>query len=154
LKIKTISAKFVDHLPDHLAEGVLYISEEFAIAGHKCCCGCGEEVITPLNPAQWRLTKARNTVSLYPSIGNWKYQCRSHYWIKNNQVIDAGPMKAATIEMVKQKDRRDKNRYIASINESSVGSQVPSSQASAQGTNPPRSWIDAIFGWLVKLFGK
>ncbi|MDH2348718.1 DUF6527 family protein [Bradyrhizobium sp. SSUT77] len=23
---------------------------------HLCCCGCGREVVTPLAPAQWRLT--------------------------------------------------------------------------------------------------
>ncbi|WP_373282870.1 DUF6527 family protein [Leeia aquatica] len=38
-----------------------------------CCCGCGEKVITPLNPAKWHLLKEGGTVSLSPSIGNWNY---------------------------------------------------------------------------------
>jgi hypothetical protein len=25
-------------------------------------------------------------VSLDPSIGNWSFPCRSHYWIRNNKV--------------------------------------------------------------------
>jgi hypothetical protein len=142
----------VNHLPDRLAEGVLYISEEFAIAAHKCCCGCGEEVVTPLNPAQWRLTKTKDGVSLYPSIGNWKYRCRSHYWIKSNQVIDAGPMRNSTIEMVKQKDRRDKERYIAAMNKSSAGSPSNKPQNVANDAPARENWIDAFFNWLSKLF--
>ena len=27
------------------------------------------------------------TISLNPSIGNWSYPCRSHYWIKGNRVV-------------------------------------------------------------------
>jgi Family of unknown function (DUF6527) len=27
------------------------------------------------------------SISLDPSIGNWGFQCRSHYWIKNNRVV-------------------------------------------------------------------
>lgn len=114
MKIKKLQPEFVKHLPDKLSEGVLYISEEFATAGHLCCCGCGEEIFTPLNQAQWRLTKNKHmgTVSLYPSIGNWKYPCRSHYWIESNIVKDAGPMSERVIRNVIQRDRREKDRYI------------------------------------------
>lgn len=101
-----------------MEDGVLYISEEFETAGHKCCCGCGEKVVTPLNPAKWRLTKSVNgAVSLYPSIGNWKFACQSHYWIKENRVINAGMMSKQKIEAVKVKDKRDNQRYIAQTNE-------------------------------------
>lgn len=101
-----------------MEDGVLYISLEFETAGHKCCCGCGEKVVTPLNPAKWKLTKSpAGTVSLYPSIGNWKFACRSHYWIKANRVIDAGMMSKQKIEAIKVKDKRDNQRYIDQTNE-------------------------------------
>lgn len=116
LKIQVLRPEFVQHLPDSLNESVLYISEEFATAGHRCCCGCGEEVITPLNPAQWQLSKAGAGVSLYPSVGNWKFACRSHYWIKNGRVIEAGQMSEAAIDRVKKRDRKDKDAYIQSLN--------------------------------------
>lgn len=116
LKIQVLRPEFVQHLPDSLNEGVLYISEEFATAGHRCCCGCGEEVITPLNPAQWQLRKVGAGVSLYPSVGNWKFACRSHYWIKNGRVIEAGQMSEAAIDRVKKRDRKDKDAYILSLN--------------------------------------
>jgi hypothetical protein len=52
-------------------QDTIYISIRFATVGHKCCCGCGREVITPLSPTDWSLTSDGETVSLHPSIGNW-----------------------------------------------------------------------------------
>ena len=39
--------------------------------GPRCCCGCGEEVVTPFSPAQWQMSFDGEAVSLHPSIGNW-----------------------------------------------------------------------------------
>ena len=117
MKIKTIRPECVLHLPEVLSEGILYICEEFDLAAHKCCCGCGEEVITPLNEAQWRVIRRGSTVSLWPSIGNWKYACRSHYWITKNRIVDAPPMTSSESAAVKQRDRRDKDAYIQLLNE-------------------------------------
>lgn len=115
--MRSVRPSFVDQLPDILDEGVLYICEEFDLTAHKCCCGCGEDVYNKLNPAKWQLIKTRSgTVSLEPSIGNWKYACKSHYWIRNNRVIEAGQLSSATIEAVKQRDRRDRDTYIAQVN--------------------------------------
>ena len=143
MKIKTLRPVFVDHLPEHLDEGVLYISEEFAIAGHKCCCGCGEEVITPLNHAQWKIRKGKGAISLHPSIGNLKYACKSHYWIRKNQVIDASPMDEETIELVKQCDRKAKDRYIKECNKPRISS---SEKMKADRTST--SMVDEIIKWL------
>ena len=87
--MKTLQHKFVELIPDLLEEGTLYITLEYATALHKCACGCGNEVVTPLSPNDWKLIFDGKTVSLYPSIGNWRFKCRSHYWIENNQIIDA-----------------------------------------------------------------
>lgn len=117
MKTQFTRPKYVEHLPEQLEEGVLYISEEFALTAHKCCCGCGEDVYNKLGPAKWRLTKLPDgSVSLDPSVGNWKYACRSHYFIQKNRVIDAGPMSAKAIEAVQERDRRDRDRHIAHIN--------------------------------------
>ena len=53
---------------------------------HLCCCGCGNEVVTPLNPDGWRLTFDGESVSLHPSISNPDMDCRSHYWITRDKV--------------------------------------------------------------------
>ncbi|HEY5393008.1 MAG TPA: DUF6527 family protein [Ginsengibacter sp.] len=53
-------------------------------------CGCGNEVITPLSPKDWELTFKYKTGSFQSSIGNWNFECPSHYWIRNNNVEFAG----------------------------------------------------------------
>lgn len=117
MKVKIVSPIYVEQLPDKLEEGLLYISEEFDLSAHKCCCGCGENVYNKLSPAKWHLTKMPDgSVSLDPSIGNWKCACNSHYWIQNNRVLNAGPMTAWKIRAVQQQDRRDRDKYIAKIN--------------------------------------
>jgi hypothetical protein len=78
--------KFVNSVPDTLESGVIYVSVEYATVIHKCCCGCGNEVVTPLSPTDWKLMFDGKSISLYPSIGNWSFKCQSHYWIKNNKV--------------------------------------------------------------------
>lgn len=65
--------EFVEFIPERLAPEVLYISKRYSTASHLCCCGCGLEVVTPLNPAKWRLIENNGTVSLHPSIGNWSF---------------------------------------------------------------------------------
>ena len=79
--------KFVEFMPEKLEPGVIYVSLRFALVSHQCACGCGEEVVTPLSPKDWQLIFNGDTVSLYPSIGNWKFQCRSHYWIDQNRAV-------------------------------------------------------------------
>ena len=117
MNTKVLIPKYVANLPEQLEEGVFYICEEFDATAHKCCCGCGEEVYNKLGPAKWQLTKERDgTVSLYPSVGNWKYACRSHYWIENNRVIDAGAMSNRTINAIQKRDRRDRDKVIAQHN--------------------------------------
>lgn len=80
---RQIQHHFVDYIPDKLEENTLYVSLEFATAIHKCLCGCGNQVVTPFSPTDWRLT-FDGSVSLEPSIGNWSFKCRSHYWITQN----------------------------------------------------------------------
>lgn len=78
--------KFVDCMPDDISSGILYISMIYGTAIHKCCCGCGEEVVTPFSPTDWKITFDGDNVSLSPSIGNWSFKCQSHYFIRNGHV--------------------------------------------------------------------
>lgn len=116
MKISSITPSFVDLIPESLGEGILYISERYKIAVHRCCCGCGEEVVTPLSPADWTLKKTGKTVSLTPSIGNWMLACKSHYVIRNNRVIWAEAFSAAQINRVLQRDKADKKAYLVCVN--------------------------------------
>jgi hypothetical protein len=99
--------EFVQFIPEQLEPGVLYVSKRYSTASHLCCCGCGLEVVTPLNPAKWRIDVYAGTVSMWPSVGNWSFPCQSHYIIKKSAVIWAGAMSAAEIAAVQSRDRRD-----------------------------------------------
>lgn len=88
--MNVITHKFVELIPDHLDDKVLYISIEHCVAIHKCACGCGKEVVTPISPDGWQLVFDGETVSLSPSIGNWNLKCRSHYWIRKNYIVFVG----------------------------------------------------------------
>lgn len=85
-KVSVLTHEFVEYIPNELDEAKLYVSLNFGTVAHKCFCGCGSKVITPLSPTDWQLTFDGVSISLYPSIGSWNLPCRSHYWIKNNKV--------------------------------------------------------------------
>lgn len=111
LSMKTISFKFVELIPDHLEDGVVYISIKYCTAIHKCCCGCQEEVVTPLSPVDWQLTFDGKTISLYPSIGNWGLKCKSHYWIRKNKVLWSKKWSDTKIKMIQEMDKMEKEDY-------------------------------------------
>lgn len=90
-----LSYEFTETIPEDLADGTVYISTRFSTAVHKCCCGCGTEVVTPLSPNDWRLTFDGESVSLCPSVGNFGLPCQSHYWISSSTVVWADRRKAA-----------------------------------------------------------
>ena len=100
--------EFVEFIPETLAEGVVYVSIPYATAAHLCCCGCGREVTTPLSPTDWTLLFDGETVSLEPSIGNWGFACKSHYWVRNDRVEWAAKWSRGRIKAARTQDRRVK----------------------------------------------
>lgn len=129
MKTSLINPVFVEFIPESIEQGKLYISEQYKTAIHKCCCGCGEEVVTPLTPVDWRLIKGAKGVSLYPSIGNWNYRCQSHYFIRDNQVLWAKQFSSSQIEFVQKRDLRDKQAYISSKNKQNINEDRLDSQS-------------------------
>lgn len=105
-----LTHEFVEFLPEKLQEGVLYISIAYATAAHKCCCGCGHEVVTPLTPTDWKLIFDGETVTLDPSIGNWSFPCKSHYWIRRNSVQWADRWSPELIQAGREQDAIRKGR--------------------------------------------
>jgi hypothetical protein len=105
---------YVEFIPSDLEPGVIYISKKYRTASHLCCCGCGFKVVTPLNPAKWKLTDHGQTVSLFPSIGNWSFPCKSHYWLDHGRVRWAGVMSKQQIVKVQRWDRLEAERHASS----------------------------------------
>ncbi len=106
-----LSHKFVKNIPDKIENEVLYVSMDYSTAIHKCCCGCGNEVVTPFSPTDWKLMFDGETVSLYPSIGNWSFACQSHYWITNNKVEWAPKWTKKQITNSIEKDKQNREKY-------------------------------------------
>jgi hypothetical protein len=98
--------KFVDFVPQEIEEGILYVSVEFATASHLCACGCKQRVVTPLSPRGWTLSFDGETVTLDPSIGNWAFPCRSHYWFRNNRIAWAADWSQKRIEETRDRRKR------------------------------------------------
>lgn len=111
MRYRHLEHRFVPNIPRALEPGVLYISIEYATAMHSCCCGCGEAVVTPLGPTDWKLIFDGETVSLWPSVGNWSYACKSHYVIEHNQVIAALPWSDERISKARRRDKQAKANF-------------------------------------------
>lgn len=103
--------KFVQTIPEHIESGVLYISTEFRMSSHKCGCGCGERIDILFSPTDWELIFNGETVSIYPSIGNWNYKCQSHYYITENKFVFAPKWTKKQISDGRKRDLHRKDKH-------------------------------------------
>lgn len=109
--MSTISLKLITHLPIKLEANVLYVSEEFEIAGHLCPCGCGSKVITPLGINEWSLSVIEEKPTLKPSIGNWQLPCQSHYWIRRGEILWSNKLSDEEIEAGRLAEEQQRKEY-------------------------------------------
>jgi len=107
--------EYVEFIPKVLEDGVLYISKKFKTASHRCCCGCGTKIVTPLRETEYELIERGDRVSLYPSIGNWNHPCQSHYWIRDGRIVWAPAMSPAAIRRGRAHDDTLKDAYFAKV---------------------------------------
>lgn len=111
MKASHFAPQFVESIPEVLEPGVLYVSMSLASVIHLCACGCGQEVITPLSPTDWKLCFDGENVTLDPSIGNWSFPCRSHYWIRGGKIRWSGTWSTEEIADGRAHDRARKEAY-------------------------------------------
>lgn len=141
--METLKPKFVDAIPEKLDKGVLYISMNRCLAMHLCICGCGNEVVTPFSPTDWELRYYGSSVSLYPSVGNWEFPCRSHYWIRNNRILQAGTMSNQQIRAGRQHDKKNKADYYKDLSEAGRIEQT---------SEKKKSWYSKLIEIIQNLF--
>lgn len=141
--METLKPKFVDAIPEKLDTGILYISMNRSLAIHLCICGCRNEVITPFSPTDWEFRFYGNSVSLYPSIGNWEFACRSHYWIRKNTIVQAGTMSTQQIRAGRQQDKLTKEEYYKNSVESEITTPVSETK---------KTWYTKLAEFIKKLF--
>lgn len=132
--MNAIALQRVKFMPRELSPGILYVSDEYAIAGHLCACGCGNKVITPLGPAEWTFSESNGRPSLHPSIGNWQLPCRSHYVIANGGIRWAGQWSDNQVEAGRRGEEQRRQAYYAA-------------------KDRERGIWHRFWNWLRKLFG-
>jgi hypothetical protein len=132
--MKEIALQRVTAMPRELAPGILYVSEEFAVAGHLCACGCGNKVMVPLGSAEWTFSERRGQPTLHPSIGNWQLPCRSHYVIEDGKILWAGQWTEAQVRAGRRDEERRRSAYYAA-------------------RAPDRSFWARLRRWLRGIFG-
>lgn len=139
-------SEVVGSIPEVLQANTLYVTTDGDVAGHLCACGCGREVVTPLTPTDWSITISRRGATLFPSIGNWAFPCRSHYFIWDGAIVWARDMSAEAIEQGRRRDKARKQDYYEKLN----------SQPKSKIEPPPpqyQSMIQRLRAWWSRLFG-
>ena len=117
--------EFVEYMPPELKEGIIYVSMVYATASHLCMCGCGERIVTPFSPTDWKLTFDGDSISIFPSIGNWDLTCRSHYYITNNLVRWAPAWTREEVARARVREEVEKNAYYGGHGSSAIESGSP-----------------------------
>ncbi|HHF0657452.1 DUF6527 family protein [Pseudomonas aeruginosa] len=145
MTIRSLTPQFVEHFPDKLEPGELYLAMEFATAAHLCACGCGNKVITPFSPTDWQMYFDGETVSLKPSIGNWSFKCRSHYWVRSGRIEWAGNMSQEAVNAGRKRDFEAKARLQSSRPREDVGLQ---SAPPVQEPSDAQSFVTRLKKWL------
>jgi len=111
-RVGRLDPVFVELIPKKLSAGKLYVSMIYSTTQHLCACGCGKKVVLPLSPAEWSLRYDGETVSMNPSVGNWEYECKSHYWIDHSQIRWATAWTREKIEAGRKSDLDDLDNYL------------------------------------------
>lgn len=146
----------VGSIPEVLKPNTLYVTTDADVAGHLCACGCGREVITPLSPTDWSVSFDRQGATLYPSIGNWAFPCRSHYFISNGGVVWARNMSDKAIAQGRRRDKARKQRYYEfqattqSAPASKAAEKLPALPASTM-TDIIKSGGEELLAWWRRL---
>jgi hypothetical protein len=152
MKSNYLRAEFVEFIPKQLSDGVIYVSQRYRTATHRCCCGCGNEVVTPLGPADWTLQVKNYAVTLYPSIGNWSLPCRSHYFIRNGSIVWAASMTQQEIQRGRVRDRNARDIYIEAANQAKENAPAVH-QPPIHPIKPSEEWLTALWRAIKKHLG-
>ena len=105
--LKTIIPEFVEYIPangDDLISGNVYISMKHGMVVYRCPCGCEGLSEFMLDPIRYRMEYDGINVSFYPSIGISYLKCRSHYWIRDNQIQWCAPMEDWEIAKARRRE--------------------------------------------------
>ena len=130
--ISKLSLQRCEFIPNVLDEGQLYFSERFKTTSHLCACGCGNKVVLSVKPQDWTLELTDDKPTICPSVGNRLLRCKSHYFIRDGEIVWLRPMSEFEVEHSIRRDRVHREEYFAS----------------------QRSWAERIWLRIRGFFGK
>ena len=139
--------KFVDFIPEIIEDRVLYISLDYGTVIHKCACGCENEVNTPLTPTGWKMIYNGDVVSLKPSVGNWSFDCKSHYWITNSEVKWSLKWSDETIREVRTAEDSEREDYYNYKNSENLEKGFSAYEELAKPKIKKRRWLQKLIFW-------
>ncbi|GGG48893.1 DUF6527 family protein [Bizionia arctica] len=139
--------QFVDFMPDIIQEGVIYISLEYKSVIHKCACGCGKEVNTPLHPTGWKMLYDGESISLKPSVGNWSFDCKSHYWITNNEIEWSLKWTNETIGKVRTIEDSERQEYYRDKDSENLDNDSSNLIDTPVSKPKTTSWLQKLIFW-------
>jgi hypothetical protein len=148
MKTTRYTPEFVESFPTPLEPGVFYVSLEYNTCAHLCACGCGDEAVTPLSPAQWSFTYDGDSISVRPSVGNWSFACKSHYVISRGRVQWA---RSFSPDEIARNRARDRAAFVGSSDDPRAPTDKPHSNGSSTGQTAGkarRRALERFFGWL------
>lgn len=155
MKTSRLILQRVHYMPKELEPGILYVSEEFDVAGHLCACGCGNKVMTPLGPTEWSFTDAPTGPSLRPSIGNWQLPCRSHYVLDGGRIKWSGAWSAEQVERGRRAEEERRREYYEfreeerRLAEEERRREQHESRKEKEGVGTRvKRWLDHLLSWL------
>ncbi|SMC39793.1 DUF6527 family protein [Cellulophaga tyrosinoxydans] len=137
--------KFVELMPDIIEDGVLYISLDYGTVIHNCACGCGSEVNTPLSPTGWKMIYNGEVVTLKPSVGNWSYDCKSHYWITDGKIEWAATWNDDKIKKIRIVEEDEREMFYKNKNPILVDIEVNKKENSKEKLTKNKWWLWRVF---------
>lgn len=152
MKTNVFAPEFVEYIPSQLDDGVLYVSIPYCTAVHKCACGCGNKAVTPISPADWQILYDGEALSLFPSVGNWGFPCKAHYWIRSNQVTWAKAWTPEQIARGRARESRARAEYFARRSGFAAPDELP--QSTTSNRRRRGIWPSCIAEWKRWRFGR
>lgn len=143
MRLQSVAPEFVEFIPSSLDYGKLYISMTYSTTVHLCACGCGNKVVLPLSPAEWQLFYDGDGLDISPSVGNGEFPCRSHYWIRGNEIRWSTPLTKKQIAASRRKDATALSDYF-----SGKECDQDTTQRPAAAKDETRSFVQRFRDWL------
>jgi len=142
-----VQHKFVEFMPDIIEDGVLYISLDYGTVIHNCACGCGSEVNTPLSSTGWKMIYNGEVVTLKPSIGNWSFNCKSHYWITEGEIEWASTWSDDKIRKIRNIEKDERDRYYLDKDPEGLNKFEHNTKSIKVSESIKKNWLQKLTFW-------